>query len=129
MRRILAAVITVLAIAGLLAACGDDDDSTAASDATTTTAGDTETTEPNTVAVTAMNIAFSPTTANAKAGEVYFEVKNEDSTKHTFTIDGTDVDIRLDGGTSGEKETDLDAGTYEWHCSIHSSMKGTLTVS
>jgi plastocyanin len=126
MRKVPAGLVAVLMLVGLAAACGGDD-STVASESTTTTA--TKTTEPNTVSVTASNFAFSPSTATAKAGQVYFEVKNEDSTKHTFTIDGTDVDIKLDAGASGEKEADLDAGTYEWHCTIHSSMTGTLTVS
>ena len=26
-------------------------------------------------------------------------------------------------------KADLEAGDYEWHCTIHASMKGTLTVS
>jgi plastocyanin len=125
MRRIPAGLVAVLLFVGIAAACGGDDSGGAVSSPSTTT----KTAEPNTVAVTASGFKFSPATATAKAGEVYFEVKNEDSTNHTFTIDGTDVNIKLSGKSSGEAQADLAAGTYEWHCTIHSSMTGTLTVS
>jgi plastocyanin len=118
MRKVLSGLVVLLMAAGL-AACGDDDDSESEE------AGGEE----NTVAVTAEDTAFSPTTATAEAGEVYFEITNKDSVKHTFTIDDTDVDIKLDPDGTGEAEADFEAGTYEWHCTIHSSMKGTLTVS
>jgi plastocyanin len=124
MRKLLGGLVVIILAFGL-ASCGDDDDDggTAASDQSSGSE------EPNTVKVTAANLAFDPTTAEATAGEVYFAVTNDDDTKHTFTIDDTDVDIKLDPKSSGEAEADLDAGTYEWHCQIHSSMKGTLTVS
>jgi plastocyanin len=136
MRRLLGG-LAIVALGLALAACGGDDDgtvsapgssTTAAATGSSTTAGSSAEHE-NTVNVTASGFAFKPTTATAKAGEVYFEIKNDDSTNHTFTIDGTDVDIHISGGTTGEKETDLKAGSYEWHCTIHSTMKGTLTVT
>ncbi|MEN3272293.1 MAG: hypothetical protein V7636_1054 [Actinomycetota bacterium] len=131
MRRLLGG-LAIVALGLGLAACGGDDDGTVAapdSSSTTAAAGGSSSEHENTVSVTASGFAFKPTTATAKAGEVYFEIKNDDSTNHTFTIDGTDVDIHISGGKTGEKETDLKAGSYEWHCTIHSSMKGTLTVS
>jgi plastocyanin len=137
MRTLIAGLAVGLLALGL-AACGDDDDSTVGSGASTTTAADggSSTTaddsggkEENTVAVTASGFKFSPATATAKAGEVYFEITNDDDTNHTFTIDDADVDIKVDGMSTGEDEADLEAGTYEWRCTIHSSMTGTLTVS
>jgi plastocyanin len=132
MRRLLGG-LAIVALGLALTACGSDDNGGAieSSGATTSTAagGGSSSEHDNTVSVTASDFAFKPATATAKAGEVYFEVKNDDTTNHTFTIDGTDVDIHLDAGASGEKETELQAGSYEWHCTIHSSMKGTLTVS
>ena len=136
MRRLLGG-LAIVALGLGLAACGGNDNGGAiesSGSSTTAAAGGSSTTaassaHENTVSVTASGFAFKPTTATAKAGEVYFEIKNDDSTTHTFTIDGTDVDLRIDGGKSAEKETELKAGSYEWHCTIHSSMKGTLTVS
>ena len=120
MQRVLSGLVVIVLALGL-AACGDDDDSpTVASD--NGAAG-------STVEVTASGFAFSPTTADATAGTVSFDITNEDDTKHTFTIDDTDVDIQLDAKSSGSAEADLDAGTYEWHCTIHASMTGTLTVA
>jgi len=131
MRRLLGGLAIVALGLGLAACGGDDDGTVAAPDSSSTTAASSGSSSEheNTVSVTASGFAFKPTTATAKAGEVYFEIKNDDSTNHTFTIDGTDVDIHVSGGTTGEKETDLKAGSYEWHCTIHSTMKGTLTVS
>ena len=129
MRRLLGGLAIVTLGLGL-AACGSNDNGGAVSSSggsTTTTAKSSA--HENTVSVTASGFAFKPTAATAKAGDVYFEIKNDDNTTHTFTIDGTDVNIRIDGGKSGEKETTLKAGSYEWHCTIHSTMKGTLTVS
>jgi plastocyanin len=119
MRKVLSGVVVLLLAAGLVA-CGDDDDDSGS---------EASEGEENTVQVTASGTAFDPTTATATAGEVYFEVTNEDAFEHTFTIDDADVDIHLDANGSGEAEADLEAGTYEWRCTIHSSMKGTLTVS
>jgi plastocyanin len=137
MRRLLGG-LAIVALGLGLTACGGNDNggavassdssTTAASSGSSTTSGSSSQHE-NTVNVTASGFAFKPTTATAKAGEVYFEIKNDDNTNHTFTIDGTDVDIHIPGGKTGEKETELKAGSYDWHCSIHSSMKGTLTVS
>lgn len=133
MRRVLAG-LAVATLGLALAACGSSDNggaiaSSDSSSTTTTISTASSSEKENTVAVTASGFAFSPTTATAKAGAVYFEVTNKDSTTHTFTIDGTDVDIRISAGTTGEKEVNLKAGTYEWRCSIHTSMKGTLTVT
>ena len=118
MRRVLSTLVVMLIVALGLAACGDDDGG-----------ADDGGGEANTVKVTAEGSKFDPTEADAKAGDVSFQITNKDSFKHTFTIDDTHVDIALDGGTTSGAQATLDAGTYEWHCTIHSSMKGTLTVS
>jgi plastocyanin len=74
-------------------------------------------------------VAFAPSSLSASAGSVHFAVTNRDPATHTFTITGTDVDVRLSGGTSGSATSTLAAGSYEFHCKIHGSMTGTLTVS
>ncbi len=81
------------------------------------------------IALTADNFAFSPTAIEVKAGdEIYIENANA-STPHTFTIDGTDVDVTLTPGEVSEAAIDLDPGTYDFHCRFHSVMTGTLTVT
>jgi plastocyanin len=38
------------------------------------------------------------------------------------------VNIALPPGGSGTATATLTAGSYEFHCNIHASMTGTLTV-
>ena len=130
MRKVLTGFVVIVTAFGL-AACGDDDDGGAAvtsaeASATTAAAGGEQT---NTITITVSGNAFDPATAEAAAGKVVFNVTNQDSLKHTFTIDGTDVDIALDPNGSGSAEAELAPGTYPWHCKIHTSMTGTLTVT
>ena len=130
MRKVLTGFVVIVTTLGL-AACGDDDDGGAAAtsagaSATTAGAGGEQT---NTITITVSGNAFDPNTVSATAGKVVFNVTNQDSVKHTFTIDGTDVDIALDPNGSDSAEAELAPGTYPWHCKIHTSMTGTLTVT
>ena len=130
MRKMLTGFVVIVTTLGL-AVCGDDDDSggadtTAGASATTVAPGGEQT---NTITITVSGNAFDPATAEATAGNVVFDVTNQDGVQHTFTIDGTDVDIALDPNGSGTAEAELAAGTYQWHCKIHTSMTGTLTVT
>ena len=130
MRKVLSGFVVIVTTLGL-AACGDDDDSggaatTEGASATTVASGGEQT---NTITITVSGNAFDPATAQATAGNVVFDVTNQDSVQHTFTIDGTDVNIALDPNGSGTAEAELAAGTYQWHCKIHTSMTGTLTVT
>ncbi|MEP7378573.1 MAG: cupredoxin domain-containing protein [Chloroflexota bacterium] len=52
---------------------------------------------------------------------------NSDSTSHTVTFDnGPDCGTVSGGGTTTAQFTV--AGSYSYHCKIHSSMKGTIVV-
>jgi plastocyanin len=79
------------------------------------------------ISVTASGFAFSPTELEVAAGTEIL-VENADAVAHTFTIDGTDIDLELDPGDVEDAEIDLDTGSYGFHCRFHSSMTGTLTV-
>ena len=92
------------------------------------TATPTTAAKPSVVSVTISAYMFSPAHPTAKAGEVDFQVKNNDPFEHTFTVTGTTVDIALAASGSGSAKAALAAGDYEFHCKIHSSMTGTLTV-
>ena len=79
------------------------------------------------LAVTIKSLTFSPATLAAKVGDTV-TVTNQDGFAHTFTAD----DNSFDTGSfaSGSKTVKLTkAGTIAYHCSIHSSMHGTLQVS
>lgn len=126
MRKALGVVMVAMLAVGF-AACGDDDDDDGGDGGAAPESGDGAAT--GTVTVTAVGFAFDPATAEAAAGDVSFEIANEDDAAHTFTIDDADIDIKLDPKGSGSGEATLEAGTYEWRCTIHPSMTGTLTVT
>ena len=81
-----------------------------------------------TVNVTVQNFAFSPSAITAKVGDV-IGFTNKDSVGHTATVDdGSCSTDTISNGTTATL-TFTAAGTYPFHCKIHPSMKGTITVS
>ena len=81
------------------------------------------------VTLTADNFAFAPTAIEAKSGsEISVENANA-GTPHTFTVDGTAIDLELSPGDVEDVTIDLDPGAYDFHCRFHASMTGTLTVT
>ena len=136
MRKTLVAVIALTALAG--AACSSDGDggstdatggtgATSASGCTAETAVDLTGDDP--FVVTIQDLAFSPDCFAAESASS-IAVENKDSVTHTFTIDGTQVDVSIDGSeTFNGESAGLDPGTYPFHCTIHSAMTGTVIVS
>ena len=55
-------------------------------------------------------------------------VANHDSFKHTVTSDNGVFDVTVEGGAT-ESLPSLSPGVYTFHCKIHTSMLGTLTVT
>ena len=127
----------------LLAACGGAATTTPAS--TPTTAPTTPTTVPTNTPTTApastpttappstgnsvsiANFAFSPQTLTVKAG-TKVTWTNKDSVTHTVTADkGAFNSGPLSPGNTFSF-TFTQAGTYSYHCSIHTSMMATIVV-
>lgn len=82
-------------------------------------------TSSKTVEVTIQNFAFNPGSVTISSGDTV-KWTNMDSTAHTIT--GTDFSSgNLNKGDSYEN-TFAKAGTYDYHCSIHPSMTGTVIV-
>lgn len=71
--------------------------------------------------------AYVPTSLEANAGTVSVHVRNDDLATHDFTIDGVVHEV-LPGGKAERVVFDVAPGTYTYYCSIHPTMKGTLTV-
>lgn len=121
--------LTAFAVAGLLAlaACSDDsysnDNSGGTSPPATTAAGGDAAS--GGTALTISGFAFAA--VDAKPGATV-EITNDDGTAHTVTADDGSFDVRVDGGGTGSFVAPTAPGTYSFHCSIHSSMTGTLTV-
>jgi plastocyanin len=76
--------------------------------------------------VSIIDFGFQPATAAADGGVVLW--KNTGSTQHTVTFDnGKDCGSLAPGDLLHVKF--LAPGSYPYHCSIHTSMKGTVTVT
>jgi plastocyanin len=135
--------LAVLSATLLLAACGGGGGSTTAPTtgggggattppaATQATAGGTcaPTTGSGTVTASIENRTFSPATITAKVGEV-ISWTNGDSVPHGVALDADDTKCTASisgGGTGGTSFSA--AGTYPFHCFVHPSMKGTITIS
>lgn len=75
------------------------------------------------------NFAFNPSTTNIKVGDSVTWTNNDGAT-HTITSD-SGTELASSGISSGStySHTFSTAGTYNYHCSIHTSMKGTIVVS
>lgn len=96
--------------------------------------------QPSAISLTAKNIAFDPTTLTAPAGKAFtIEFDNEDAgIQHDVAIFmGSDAtapvafrgDLVTGVATVTYNVSALPAGTYFFHCDVHPTMTGTLTVS
>jgi plastocyanin len=80
-----------------------------------------------TQSATIVGFAFHPASVTVTAGET-ISWTNEDSATHTATADDGSFDTgQLAKGASGS-HTFATAGTFAYHCTIHPSMHGTVTV-
>jgi plastocyanin len=81
----------------------------------------------NGTAVTIADFAFNPATANV-AVNGFVTWTNSDGASHTVSFDsGPNCGTLASGATQTVQFTV--AGTYAYHCNIHSSMKGTVVVA
>lgn len=80
------------------------------------------------VAVAIADRLYDPDPVQAKVGEA-IQWTNEDSVPHTATLDDVDCGTaQLSRGQQGVLVF-TEAGTYAYHCRIHSSMHGTVTIA
>ncbi|MDO8483715.1 MAG: cupredoxin domain-containing protein [Candidatus Limnocylindrales bacterium] len=80
------------------------------------------------VSVAIKDFAFGPADIQAKVGQTV-TFTNNDSAPHTATLDdGSCTTPNISNGASDGLVLSA-AGTYPFHCSVHPTMKGTITVS
>lgn len=80
------------------------------------------------VAVAIKGFAFNPADIQAKVGQTV-TFTNGDSAPHTATLDdGTCTTPNIASGKA-DGLVFTAAGTYPFHCRVHPTMKGTITVS
>ena len=80
-----------------------------------------------TTSVTMQNIAFAPARIQVSPGAVVTWTNN-DNIQHTVTFDGTVGAIAAFSTGAKTLTMPTTAGTYEYHCTIHAGMAGTVIV-
>lgn len=78
-----------------------------------------------TVTIGTMNNGFVPTTMTVKRG-TQVTWTNADTTDHTVTAAGFDSGLIHPGATFTHTFTTV--GSFDYHCSIHPTMQGTINV-
>ena len=88
--------------------------------------------------VSIVNFSFTPQNTKARLGDIVKWTNNAGVTPHTSTSDGIDAccangaALWQSGTLSGGQTfqfTFNTAGTYGYHCSIHTTMKGTVQTA
>ena len=101
--------------------------SSACSGGTTAEPATTSSSAPSGNAVSMSNLSFSPASLTVSTGTTVTWT-NKDTVAHTVTSDTGS----FDSGNMAPKATFSfkfnTAGTFAYHCSLHPSMKGTVTV-
>lgn len=109
------ALVVLSGVVGAAAAAMTENDAAAAGDLT----------------LGAKSIEWTAEALTAKAGTVGILVTNADATRHDFTIKHDSLKVSDDLPASKKRRVTFEApaGSYEYICTLHPNMKGTLTVS
>lgn len=139
MRKNLAVIAAVLF---LLAACSKSDSTSAPAELSSAAGGPggqlatpppassdcPDLSDDNPFKIRIKDFAFVPDCLTA-SGSASITVVNMDAADHNFTIDGTQISVPVGAGqTFNGESAGLSPGTYQFHCAIHPSMTGTITV-
>jgi plastocyanin len=132
MRPTLRGIATV-SIALVLAACGGGTSTptTAGAGATSGTAAEAPCADSTGTTVVATSVADNTWTQplSAKVGDV-ITWSNGDTVPHKVALDDGSCAMSANIPGGGSKSLVFSkAGTYPFHCAVHSSMKGTITIS
>ena len=74
------------------------------------------------------NMSFNPNPATVNVGQ-RVSWRNSASALHTATQNGGSWDTgSINSGATSPSFTMVTAGTFDYHCSLHPAMVGTLTV-
>lgn len=120
-RRLAAVALVVLSVAAL-AACGGSSNKSSSSGSGSNS---------NVKADATLDVTgFSFKDVSIKAGGT-LAIKNSSGAAHTFTPDnsGDFKDTNLPDGQTTTVTAPTKPGSYKFHCAIHPSMTGTMTVT
>ena len=129
MRSMLRALATLTTVAAL-AACGGGGAATTAPVATQAAAVCADSTAAGTVQATVANFKWAPDPLTAKVGDVITWTNSDTAAHKVATDDGNcTMGANIAGGGGKQSLVFNVAGTYKFHCTIHSNMTGTITIS
>jgi plastocyanin len=122
--------LSILLAAGLLAGCGGGDDEPAPSGGTGNGAA-TEGTPPadgDGVQVAMEGIAYAPGEVEVRVGQTVTWTNNDEVMHDVIATSGAEFESELFGQGGTYSFTPTAPGTIEYVCSVHPSMKATITV-
>lgn len=124
LRHITVSLVALAALGALVAGCGGSGATTPAAQS----GGSAQHAALSADSVTISSFKFAPASVTVSRG-ARITVANHDTTAHTATADnGQSFDTGdIDPGSSATLALSK-AGTYRYHCSIHSFMHGTVVV-
>jgi plastocyanin len=128
MRQVLRGVAT-LGVAITLAACSGTSPGPGGG-ATAGAAPCTDSTGPTIVSAAVKGNTWTPSTVTAKVGDV-ITWTNDDGVAHGVALDDGSCAMSgtIPGGGGARSLIFSVAGSFPFHCSVHSTMKGTITIS
>jgi plastocyanin len=127
MRRLTTAALIVVTLIAI-AACSGSTSSTPPAAAPSQAGSPPAAPAGGSSAVDIKDLAFNPATITvATGGKVTWT--NSDTTAHTVTLDDGSADSGNLAPASTFDQTFATAGTFAYHCTIHSNMHGTVTVT
>lgn len=121
-----AANILLSATMILAAGCGGSGSSSAGT-ITNPGTGGTSTVPVSTTAVAVSDFSFDPSAITVAAGSTVTWTWDANSSQHTVTFDDGVASAVL-GANAKYSRTFNTAGTFSYHCAIHSSMRGSVVV-
>ena len=136
MKRAIVLLVSLVAVLGLVACGGDDDSDTTSSDtgAATTGGGGGGAAALKVTADSTGQLAWKPTSLQAKAGEVTVELDNPAPVPHNIEIEGNGVEEVSDtiSQDTATVTASLKPGKYVYYCNVpghrEAGMEGNLTV-
>jgi len=130
MRKVLLTLVAITALFGAACSSGGGDSGGGSSAAAGCSADNaTDLTGQSSFTITIKDKAFDPNCFSVKNGST-ITIDNQDSVTHTFTIINTGVDVLIEGGQSEtQANASMAPATYQFHCTIHTSMTGTIIVT
>ncbi len=127
-RAVITLILMLFVVSIALAACTSTPATSTAAPSGGSTGGSTSAPSGTEAKVQISGFAFNPTPLEIKAGTTV-TWQNEDSAAHTVVADdGSFSSNSLNQGDSFSFTFEK-AGSFPYHCGIHTSMKGTITVT